>query len=119
MFGFHISGMPYSGMPSVLASSFLLGEVCTGKGPRLSIWYYWVLIPCGCPDRDRDLTEMGSVRKPNKTTGHGSASCYLIELLPLLQGGHFSSNSDYRVGSFFKETKATEFAIHELLPVIS
>lgn len=105
MFGFQISRVPYYGMPSVLASSFLLGEICTEKGPGLSIWYYWVLIPRGCPGRDQDLTEKGTVQKQNKNAGHGSASYYVTELLPLLQERHFSSNRDYRDGSFLRKKK--------------
>lgn len=120
MFRFQSSRVPYYGMPSVLGCSFL-GEICTEKGPGLAIWYYWVLIPCGCPGRDQDLTEMGTAQKHNTTAGHGSRSCYITELLPLLQEGHFSSNRDYRDGSFFKNQtqEATEFKIHKLLHIVS
>lgn len=105
MFRFQISGVPYYGMPSVLARSFLLGGIWTEKGPGLSIWHYWVLISCGCPGRDQDLTEMGAVQKQSKNAGHGSGSCYVTELLPLLQEEHFSSNRDYRDGSIWKKKK--------------
>lgn len=105
MFRFQISGVPYYGMPSVLARSFLLGGIWTEKGPGLSIWHYWVLISRGCPGRDQDLTEMGAVQKQSKNAGHGSGSCYVTELLPLLQEEHFSSNRDYRDGSIWKKKK--------------
>jgi len=38
MFGSQISKVPYYGMQSVLASSSLLGEISTEKGPGLSMW---------------------------------------------------------------------------------
>lgn len=51
MFRFQISRVPHYGVPRVLASSLLLGQIGTEKGPGLPVWYYWVLIPHGCPGR--------------------------------------------------------------------
>lgn len=77
MFGFQISAVPRYGVPRVLASSFLLGQIGTEKGPGLPGWYYWVLILRGCSGRDQDLTEIGTAQKQNKNAGHGSGSFYV------------------------------------------
>lgn len=102
----------------MLASSFLLGVTGTEKTSGLPIWHYWVLISRGCPGRDQDLTVMGTVQKQNKNAGHGSGSCYVIELVLLLQEG-FSSNRDYRDGDHLKKKKkrAMYCKIHKLLHI--
>lgn len=52
-----------SALSNVLASSFLLGGIWREKSSSLPIWHYWVLISRGCPGKDEDLTEMGTVQK--------------------------------------------------------
>lgn len=93
-FRIQISRVPYYGTPSVLASSFLLGEICTEKGRSLSTRHYLVVIPCGCPGRDQDPSETGTAQKRNENAGHGSGS--------VSASRHFPSNRDYRDGSFLK-----------------
>lgn len=61
------------------ASQFLsAGGIWTEKSPSLSIWHYWVLISRGCPGRDQDLNEMGTVQKQNKNAGLGLALVMLL-----------------------------------------
>lgn len=96
-FRIQISRVPCYGTPGVLASSFLLGEICTEKGRSLATWHYLVVIPCGCPGRDQDPNERGTAQKHNENAGHGSGSGSASALR------HFSSKRDYGDGSFLKQ----------------
>lgn len=100
----HVSDLS-SALPNVLASSFLLEWIWTEKSSGLSIQLYWVLISHGCPGRDQDLTEMGTVQNRTKMLATGLALIVLLNCCLCFKKNIYLQIEITEMGSIEKKKK--------------